>query len=440
MDIVSLFSGCGGLDIGFKRASFNIIWANEYDSSIQSTYRRNHSGTILNTSDIRQLNPNDIPASDGIIGGPPCQPWSEAGRKLGFQDERGQVFLYYIRVLETKRPLFFLIENVPGMLSAKHKSSLDYIMEKLTSAGYNVYYNLLNAMHFGVPQDRERLFFVGIRNDITGVFRFPQAGGCALQTLQDAIGDIKIPPIACDGRVTIPPPLPNHHYYNGPYSPRYMARNRVRAWNEQSFTIPASASNVPLHPQAPKMIYINPERREFVKEKESLYRRLSVKECARIQTFPDDFEFIYDDIRDGYKMVGNAVPPKLAESIAIQIKAFFSNRQSTTRVKTLAGWFKSENQKSLILLNSLYYVRTGNRVGAMPIEECKNVKCVCIHNLNTVLAFKVVEPPFVAESSYLNSLGFNTSGDKYIVFKLGEEINIPQSLIIREVKYPTLLI
>ena len=100
-----------------------------------------------------------------------------------------------------------------------------------------------------------------------------------------------------------------------------MARNRVRSWNERSFTIQALAKNAPIHPQAPKMLFVNSNKRIFVPGKEALYRRLSVRECARIQTFPDSFEFFYSDIRAGYKMVGNAVPVRLAYAIAIAMKS-----------------------------------------------------------------------------------------------------------------------
>ncbi|MEG1660595.1 MAG: DNA cytosine methyltransferase, partial [Bacteroides sp.] len=108
----------------------------------------------------------------------------------------------------------------------------------------------------------------------------------------------------------------NHDVYTGPYDEKYMSRNRVRSWNEISFTIQALAKNAPIHPQAPKMVYISPNKRVFVSGKEFLYRRLSIRECARIQSFPDKFRFIYSDIKNGYKMVGNAVPPRLAYVLA----------------------------------------------------------------------------------------------------------------------------
>ncbi len=114
--------------------------------------------------------------------------------------------------------------------------------------------------------------------------------------------------------------MPNHEYMNGGFSSIYMSRNRVRSWDEQSFTIQAGGRHAPIHPQAPKMLFVEKNKRIFVPGKEGLYRRLSVRECARIQTFPDEFKFYYDDIADGYKMVGNAVPVMLAYHVAESIK------------------------------------------------------------------------------------------------------------------------
>lgn len=145
-------------------------------------------------------------------------------------------------------------------------------------------------------------------------------------TLKEAIGDIIENPRFFNEEMVMSehPTRRNHDVYTGSYDAKYMARNRVRSWNEQSFTIQAQARNEPQHPQAPKMTYISPDVRIFAKGYEQLYRRLSVRECARIQSFPDSFVFIYTDIKDGYKMVGNAVPPRLAYALALQVrKAIF---------------------------------------------------------------------------------------------------------------------
>lgn len=136
MRIVSLFSGCGGLDYGFEKAGYDVVWANEIDKTISSTYQLNHKQTHLETRDIRTLLNSDIPFCDGIIGGPPCQSWSEGGKGLGLNDDRGQLFLEYIRVVEDKKPKFFLIENVKGLLNDKHSSAFSLFLQRLSDAGY----------------------------------------------------------------------------------------------------------------------------------------------------------------------------------------------------------------------------------------------------------------------------------------------------------------
>lgn len=322
MNVISLFAGCGGLDLGFERAGFNVIWANECDPSIFETYRRNHPQTMLNTSDVCLLKDQDIPSCDGVIGGPPCQAWSEGGKQLGFEDPRGRLFLEYIRIVKLKRPKFFVIENVQGLLEDRHKQSLAFIINSLQAIGYSIKYELLNAADYKIPQDRFRVFFVGIRNDLQNLFVFPIAMTDKKVTLREAIGDIVEEPRFFNEELVMSehPTRKNHDVYAGSYDARYMARNRVRSWDEQSFTIQAQARNEPQHPQTPKMTYVSPNVRIFAKGYELLYRRLSVRECARIQTFPDNFEFIYSDIKDGYKMVGNAVPPRLAYALAVQVR------------------------------------------------------------------------------------------------------------------------
>ena len=333
MNIVSLFAGCGGLDLGFEKAGFNVVWANEYDKSIHETYRLNHPNTILNTRDIRTLTGDDIPDCDGIIGGPPCQAWSKGGKQLGIEDPRGQLFLDFIRIVKEKKPKFFLIENVQGILDDKHKDSLSCFLNILREAGYRISYELLNAADYKIPQDRFRVFFIGIRNDLSNNYVFPNAVSSGPITLKQAIGDItETPRYYCDNKVEGDhPSRMNHDVYTGPYDAKYMARNRVRGWDEVSFTMQAQARNAPQHPQAPKMVFISSSQRIFAKGFEHLYRRLSVRECARIQTFPDNFRFIYDDVKDGYKMVGNAVPPRLAWYLAIQMKKAFADQMTISK-------------------------------------------------------------------------------------------------------------
>jgi len=318
--IVSLFTGCGGLDLGFEKAGFNIIWANEYDKTIWDTFAKNFPKVTLDKRSINDIKSTEIPQCEGIIGGPPCQSWSEAGACRGIKDHRGQLFFEYIRVLKDKQPLFFLAENVSGILADIHKDAFQRILKEFSLAGYTISSKLLNAKYFNVPQDRERVIIIGYHNKMGKQYNFPE-GSKKLLTLKDAIGNLKIPKSARPYNKTNSDTLeiPNHEYMTGGFSTIYMSRNRVRAWDEQSFTIQAGGRHAPIHPQAPKMKFIKQNKRIFIPGKEHLYRRLSVRECARIQTFPDKFIFKYDNISDGYKMVGNAVPVEFARSLAENI-------------------------------------------------------------------------------------------------------------------------
>lgn len=324
MHLISIFSGAGGMDLGFEKAGFEIVTANEYDKKIWETYEKNHKGNLIK-GDIRKISSDEFPECDGIIGGPPCQSWSEAGSLKGIDDKRGQLFYEYIRLINDKKPLFFVAENVKGMLAKRHSSAVEKILKYFENAGpgYNVFIDTLNANDFNVPQDRKRVFYIGFRKDLNiknFIFPLPIT---PKPILKDAIWDLKDSAISgmeknkTNGDKCI---ISNHEYFIGSYSSIYMSRNRVRTWEEPSFTIQASGRQAPQHPQAPIMKKVEKNKRIFIEGKEHLYRRLSVRECARIQTFPDDFKFYYENINDGYKMIGNAVPVELAYHVANSVK------------------------------------------------------------------------------------------------------------------------
>ena len=195
MKLISLFSGCGGLDLGFERAGFEIPIANEFDSTIWKTFEINHKKTNLIKSDIRRLSTSDFSFEvDGIIGGPPCQSWSEAGAQRGINDTRGQLFFDYIRILKSKRPKFFLAENVSGMLSNRHSEAVKNIISMFKECGYDVTVNLVNAKDYGVAQERKRVFYIGFRNDLNVNFKFPKgstADNSKKLTLRNIIWDLK---------------------------------------------------------------------------------------------------------------------------------------------------------------------------------------------------------------------------------------------------------
>jgi DNA (cytosine-5)-methyltransferase 1 len=320
MKIASFFSGAGGLDLGFTHVGFELAFANDNWDGCWETFEKNH-GVEINKKSITDITPEEIPEVVGFVGGPPCQSWSLAGMMKGINDPRGRLFYDYIKLIQSKKPLFFLAENVAGILSPKHKPEFLKIVEAFKSIGYNVTFQLLDAQYYGVPQERKRVIIVGYHEKLGKSFKFPKASLLRL-TLKQALSDLPEPVPAKEFNKTQGAILkvPNHEYMNGGFSSMYMSRNRVRTWDEPSFTIQAGGRHAPIHPQAPKMKFINPNKREFVKGSGHLYRRLSVRECARIQTFPDDFIFYYNDVADGYKMIGNAVPVKFAEAIAQKIK------------------------------------------------------------------------------------------------------------------------
>lgn len=336
MNVISLFSGCGGLDLGFEKAGFDIPVANEFDPTIFDTFKANHPRTHLIEGDIRQITKEDITPFidgevDGIIGGPPCQSWSEAGSLRGIEDARGQLFFDYIRILKDFCPKFFLAENVSGMLANRHSEAVQNIIKMFEDAGYNVSLTLVNAKDYGVAEERKRVFYIGFRKDLNINFVFPEgstADDSKKITLRDVIYDLQDSAVpSASKNHHNPKAINNNEYFTGAFSPIFMSRNRVKGWDEQAFTVQASGRQCQLHPQAPKMVKHDKNDCRFVEGCEHLYRRMTIREVARIQGFPDDFKFIYNDTNNAYKMIGNAVPVNLAYEIAIAIKKFLKNSE-----------------------------------------------------------------------------------------------------------------
>ena len=356
MNVISLFSGCGGLDLGFERAGFNIPVANEFDKTIWETFKVNHPNTHLIEGDVRQITKEDIAQYidgevDGIIGGPPCQSWSEAGSLKGIKDARGQLFFDYIRILTEFQPKFFLAENVSGMLADRHSEAVQNILHMFEEAGYDVSFTLVNAKDYGVAEERKRVFYIGFRKDLNIQFGFPKGStkdDSKKITLRDIIWDLQ--------ETAVPSGPKNHHnpdainnneYFTGAYSPIFMSRNRVKSWDEQAFTVQASGRQCQLHPQAPKMVKFGKNDCRFVEGKEHLYRRMTIREVARVQGFPDDFKFIYEDTNTAYKMIGNAVPVNLAYEIAVAIKMYLDGNGDTVDIDNEILDAKEANEKKM---------------------------------------------------------------------------------------------
>lgn len=319
MEIISLFSGAGGLDLGFTNNGFKIIFANDIDKDVWETFEINHKIPIDRRS-IVDIKSNEIPDAKGIIGGPPCQSWSLAGAMRGIEDNRGKLFYEYLRILRDKRPLFFLAENVSGIISKTHFPEFEKIIKEFENLDYNVSWKLLNAKDYGVPQERKRVIIIGYRKDTGKRFDFDRLHRQQIITLNESISSLpKSMPAKEKNKPNENLEIPNHEYMNGGFSTIYMSRNRRKNWEEPSFTIQAGGRHAPLHPSSDEMIKIGEDKWKFNNENPT-QRRLSVRECARIQTFPDKFIFYYDNLSKGYKMIGNAVPVKLAEVLARQIK------------------------------------------------------------------------------------------------------------------------
>lgn len=293
---VSLFAGAGGLDMGMERAGFHTIWANDFFRDACETHKMWSNAQVV-CGDIAKINVNYIPQSDIILGGFPCQGFSLSGpRKI--DDSRNSLYKHYVHIVKNKQPLLFVGENVKGILTMGGGSIIQAIVAEFAECGYDVKYRLVNAKDYGVPQDRERVIIVGFRKDL-GIQDFSlEPGETHRVTLREALRDM-------------PPPLPEE-VCQAPYSSRYMSRNRKRGWDDVSFTIPAMAKQVTLHPSSPDMIKDGKDLWHFGENGET--RRLSWREAAAIQTFPSDMKFA-GDLTNIYKQIGNAVPVRLAEII-----------------------------------------------------------------------------------------------------------------------------
>ncbi|QHO92609.1 DNA cytosine methyltransferase [Streptococcus agalactiae] len=374
INVVSLFSGAGGLDLGVELAGlasqigvsgaldtikdeknfqairgkslFHTIYTNDMFEEANETYKKNFNPTIIqHQKDIRKV--AHFPNNDLTIGGFPCPGFSEAGPRL-IDDERNFLYIHFIRELIQTQPAFFVAENVKGMMTLGKGEVLKQIIEDFSSAGYTVTAHLVNARDYGVPQSRERVFLVGVHKEkIERKFGYRYelplpTHGDSIEidliserqpwiTLREAIGDLEKNP---------------GEYFEGSYSTIYMSRNRKKNWDEQSFTIQASGRQAPQHPGgSPMTQYIDEEdgRKRWKFNGEN--RRLSVKEIARIQTFPDWFKFSTGSplgksgreisrnaqIDKVYKQIGNAVPVLLARAIVQPIADFLNEHLEEIR-------------------------------------------------------------------------------------------------------------
>ena len=339
--VIDLFAGVGGLSLGFEKKGFEVVLANEYDASIAASYIANHKNTKMIVGDITSLDLEDTFGKmagkvDVVIGGPPCQGFSQKGQRKTIHDERNFLFKYYVSVVELVKPKYFVVENVPNLLTAEGGYFRHEIEELFNKLGYSLEYGVLNASDYGVPQNRRRAVIIGKLGGDAPKLPIPQGNKV---TIWDAISDLaylesgegseeqeyKFPaesdyekmlradssilfnhiatkhsPLALERLALIPPNagrevLPEEHLTKSIYSGTWtrMKKDEISVTITTRFDTPSSGKFT--HP------FLN--------------RAITVREAARIQSFPDDFHFVGNK-GSQMKQVGNAVPPLLAAAIA----------------------------------------------------------------------------------------------------------------------------
>ena len=339
--VIDLFAGVGGLSLGFEMRGFNVLVANEYDKSIAAAYIENHKNTKMIVGDITSLDLKEVfgPYTgkiDVVIGGPPCQGFSQKGQRKTIHDERNFLFKYYVAVVELVKPKYFVMENVPNLLTAEGGYFFKEIEELFNKMGYSLEHGVLNASDYGVPQNRRRAIIIGKLNGVAPKLPEPQNEKV---TIWDAISDLaylqsgegtdkqeyrnapeskyqkllrgdsttlynhiatKHSPLALERLAMIPPNagkevLPKEHLTKSIYSGTWtrMRKDEISVTITTRFDTPSSGKFT--HP--------------------FLDRAITVREAARIQSFPDDFRFVGNK-GSQMKQVGNAVPPLLAAAIA----------------------------------------------------------------------------------------------------------------------------
>lgn len=317
--VASLFSGCGGMDLGFRQAGYQLIWANDFDENACDTYRLNLGNHIIH-ADIADLDLEDIPDCDLMIGGFPCQDFSMIWKRGGLKTDRGNLYKYFVKAVSIKRPKVFVAENVKGLLTANKGRAVSQIAEDFSKLGYEVDVDLYNFAEYGVPQTRERVFIVGVRSDIAWDFKKPKAShkkggfvsaGKALVGVKKVKTNNEHQNIAERTRELLKlipeggnfSDIPKDHplYVKGMISHVYRRLNRKRP----STTIIASGGGGTwgYHYSEP--------------------RPLTNRERARLFCYPDTFVFL-GSITEVRRQIGNSVPPLAARHLAKSLMPAFS--------------------------------------------------------------------------------------------------------------------
>lgn len=302
MKVVSLFSGAGGLDWGFVKAGHEIVWANDNFDDAVKTYRKNIGEHIV-CGDIKNIPSEEIPEHDILIGGFPCQGFSIANTKRGTHDERNELYRELLRILVDKQPKFFVAENVKGILSLMKGKVFEMIVNDFENAGYKVRYKVLNAADYGVPQRRERVVILGVRDDLGYMPKYP----AETHTEYPDLFTNKKPWVSIGAALAdIPEPEEDgHQLLNHTYSKFKLKFNGYIGNRAIDPTKPAPTVTARGDEKGGVVVLHHPNN----------HRRMSVRELALTQSFPMDFIFEGRN-SSAYRQIGNAVPPKLAFAIA----------------------------------------------------------------------------------------------------------------------------
>ena len=305
--IISLFSGCGGADLGliggfrfnkknYAKLPFELVHASDVDHKAIATYNKNFKIPGI-CADINDLNFSEGSA-DLIVGGFPCQSFSTVNPTKNPEDDRGQLFLQMVRIVKKVKPRIFIAENVKGFYTLQGGKFFNFAHKKFTEAGYKVYSDILDASDYGVPQKRQRLFMVGIRSDLNKSYEFPKkTHGMGSKRPKSTLRDVIESLIPEDEKYYF-----SQRAVDGVKKAKNnMKRALAQSMDGQCLTITSHLAKASLNSRDPVLL-VNP--------KKELYRRFSPREAARIQSFPDKFIFSGSD-GDAYRQIGNAIPPVL---------------------------------------------------------------------------------------------------------------------------------
>ncbi|MFV9506296.1 MAG: DNA cytosine methyltransferase [Oscillochloridaceae bacterium umkhey_bin13] len=318
--VIDLFAGAGGLSLGLHTARWKVVAAVEWDRAASQTYQANFPHTTM-FADVRDVDFRAFYGVDLVAGGPPCQPFSVAGKQLSSADPRDMV-PQFIRAVHEIRPRAFLMENVPGLLTQKNLLYVKRFIVQLEELGYSITYKKLLASHYGVPQDRERVFFIGMRDSEAATFVFPEpthgfGRANPFVSVAKALQDTPY----CEPNKAIVTYAKNPILRPSPWAGMLVnGQGRPLNEHEPSLTIPATAGGNRTHILDPQGVLLAYHAELMAGSKPRVgivegVRRLNMRESARLQSFPDDFIFHGTKTRQ-YMQIGNAIPPLLAEVVA----------------------------------------------------------------------------------------------------------------------------